>query len=412
MVEFKTPLPLFDTIENLEHQSQWEFADNPDYYEHNFKWSRSFLLSYKGSSATYNTYRREIERLLQWSWHIAQKSVTTLRRTDIESYLEFCQKPPESWIGLQKTPRFILKNAQRIPNSRWRPFVVRLTKMEIRQGMEPSIKNYQLSESAMKDIFAILSSYYNFLIQEDITEINPIAQIRQKSKYFKKRHGKSKIRRLSELQWQYVIETTEQLANQYPEKHERGLFILSALYLMYLRISELAARDSWTPTMNDFSCDYDGLWWFTVLGKGNKERDIAVSDSMLDALKRWRCFLKLSPLPSPADKTPLLPKRKGFGGIANTSFIRKIVQFYFDASMERLKLDGLNEDAAILGEATVHWLRHTGISDDVKVRPREHVRDDAGHGSGAITDKYIDIERRERHTSARKKILKISIDEE
>jgi hypothetical protein len=57
--------------------------------------------------------------------------------------------------------------------------------------------------------------------------------------------------------------------------------------------------------------------------------------------------------------------------------------------------------------ATVHWLRHTGISDDVKIRPREHVRDDAGHSSSAITDKYIDIELRERHRSARNKIIEI-----
>lgn len=32
-----------------------------------------------------------------------------------------------------------------------------------------------------------------------------------------------------------------------------------------------------------------------------------------------------------------------------------------------------------------------------------HVRDDAGHGSGAITDKYIDIELRERYQSAKGK---------
>ena len=56
--------------------------------------------------------------------------------------------------------------------------------------------------------------------------------------------------------------------------------------------------------------------------------------------------------------------------------------------------------------ATVHWLRHTGISDDVKLRPREHVRDDAGHSSGAVTDKYIDIERNARHASAKNKNLK------
>jgi hypothetical protein len=54
----------------------------------------------------------------------------------------------------------------------------------------------------------------------------------------------------------------------------------------------------------------------------------------------------------------------------------------------------------------VHWLRHTGISEDVKIRPREHVRDDAGHASMATTDRYIESDRRERHASARKKPLR------
>ena len=53
----------------------------------------------------------------------------------------------------------------------------------------------------------------------------------------------------------------------------------------------------------------------------------------------------------------------------------------------------------------VDWLRHTGISDDVKIRPREHVRDDAGHSSGAITDKYIDVELAARAKSAKNKML-------
>ena len=54
----------------------------------------------------------------------------------------------------------------------------------------------------------------------------------------------------------------------------------------------------------------------------------------------------------------------------------------------------------------MHWLRHTGISEDVKIRPREHVRDDAGHSSGSITDKYIDVELHKRHESARQKRIK------
>jgi len=38
----------------------------------------------------------------------------------------------------------------------------------------------------------------------------------------------------------------------------------------------------------------------------------------------------------------------------------------------------MESDADNLQSATVHWIRHTGISDDVKKRPKEHVRDDAG----------------------------------
>jgi hypothetical protein len=71
-----------------------------------------------------------------------------------------------------------------------------------------------------------------------------------------------------------------------------------------------------------------------------------------------------------------------------------------------MREDGLLSDAKELEAATVHWLRHTGISEDVKVRPREHVRDDAGHASMATTDRYIDSDLRERHFSGKKKRLR------
>lgn len=397
-------LPLFDTVENISETPDPHF--DFQFWKSDYHNGIAFLTSYNGSQATFNAYRRELERLLHWSWKITKKSVCDLRRADIEAYLQFCQKPPESWISLKKVPRFIIRDGLRVPNSEWRPFVVTISKSAARSGEELKLKNYQMSETALKEIFAILSSFYNFLIQEEVTEINPVAHIRQKSKFLRKRQCKPKIRRLSELQWEYVIETAEMLARENPPKHERTLFILSALYLMYLRISELTASDRWTPHMNDFQKDHDGNWWFTVVGKGNKEREIAVSDTMLKSLKRWRTHLNLSPLPSPSDKSYVLPKTKGSGAISSTSFIRKIVQICFDATIVRLNQDGFVEDAAVLSQTTVHWLRHTGISEDVKRRPREHVRDDAGHSSGAITDKYIDIERRDRHATAKDKLLK------
>ncbi len=234
-----------------------------------------------------------------------------------------------------------------------------------------------------------------------------VAQIRQKSKFLRKYHGKKTIRRLSELQWAYIIETAEMMATENPELHERTLFIMNALFAMYLRISELAASARWIPQMGHFYKDIDSNWWFKTVGKGNKERDISVSNAMLDALKRYRNSLGLTSLPSPGEATPLIPKAVGKGPINGTRHIRKIVQDCFDKTIERLKTDGFIEDAEMIMAATVHWLRHTGISEDVKIRPREHVSDDAGHSSSAITDQYIDIELRARHASAKKKPIKL-----
>ncbi len=48
----------------------------------------------------------------------------------------------------------------------------------------------------------------------------------------------------------------------------------------------------------------------------------------------------------------------------------------------------------------------TLTSQIVKIRPHEHVRDDAGHSSSAITGKYIDVELHELHNSAKRKRIK------
>ncbi len=196
------------------------------------------------------------------------------------------------------------------------------------------------------------------------------------------------------------------MATENPNKHHRTLFMMSALYAMYLRISELAASDRWTPTMGDFFRDPDGLWWFKTKGKGNKDRIVSVSSDMLNAFKQYRKSLGLTALPSPGEKTPLISKLIGKGPMKSIRTIRALVQECFDRAAQRLIGDNLSEEAEQVMAATAHWLRHTGISDDVKHRPREHVREDAGHSSGAITDKYIDVEKRERNSSARRKKIK------
>lgn len=398
------PLPLFDTAANIEDVIDYGYLQASYCLDDLFQ-AKQFLTLYRGSQGTFNSYRREIERLIHWAALITNKKLSELNRHDIENFITFCSKPNKNWIGVSKPARFLSIEGERKPNPNWHPFVVTVSKAKHQEGFSPNVEDFQLASSSIREIFAILGSFYSFLIQEDYVLSNPIALVKQKSKFIRKSQAGHKIRRLSELQWSYVISNITSLAEETPSMYQRTLFIMSALYSMYLRVSELAESDRWQPKMNDFHRDSQERWWFTTVGKGNKERQIAVSDSMLLALKKWRIYLGLSALPSPADNSPLLPKKRGGGGIRSVNLIRKIVQNCFDKASDKLLIDGFEDEAEALKEVTVHWLRHTGISDDVKIRPREHVRDDAGHSSSAITDHYIDIELHERHQSARKKII-------
>lgn len=408
-----TPTPIFDNLNEFENPFRYGFKlpkkvaaqcrVKTALAEEDALLSAQFLFSYRGSQDTFATYRKEIERFLQWCWFVEGCDLRACRRQTIEDYVHFCQSPPKQWIATKSVSRFKTHLGERVANEEWRPFVARVTKRDAKHGAEASQNSFELSQAGLQSLFSVLSTFFNFLLQEEYAQLNPVAQIRQKGKFLRKRQAAQSIRRLSEAQWHQVLEAIERKIPEDPEKWERALFIVSCLFGMYLRVSELAESERWQPGMSDFWKDAHGHWWFTTVGKGNKERDVSVSDDMLQALRRFRTHLGLTPLPLPGDPMPLIPKVRGKGGISSTRQIRFIVQSCFDLAVDRLRAQGEPEEADALEVATVHWLRHTGISEDVKFRPREHVRDDAGHGSSAITDRYIDVERQARHNSARRK---------
>lgn len=419
------PTPFFDTLEEtvslhtaVRHSNQptqeikpWLttcLADShvaaPAYACDDFAAVLFFLCAYSGSSDTFNAYRRELDRLIQWSWFVRKQSVFEHKREDIEAFIQFCLNPPSNWIGVKNVARFKRHGNEKKTNPEWMPFIAKVSKANHKKGELPNKCQYVFSQKALKVLFGILGSFYNYLSQEELISKNPVSLIRQKSKFIQRQAMGRVIRRLSDEQWQYVMNCAKQLAVG-NARHERTVFILSCLYGMYLRISELVASNRWTPVMGDFFKDNEGNWWFKTVGKGNKARQIAVSQAMLAALKHYRSvYLKLPPSPAPDEQYPLI------GSLANPARpitsdrpIRKLVQACFDLATDKLRASGKDEEADTLAQATVHWLRHTGISDDVKHRPREHVRDDAGHSSSAITDGYISVKLKERAASAKDK---------
>ena len=139
-----TPLALFDTVERIDDEQDYTYL-NSTYNLKDIEFGRRFLKSYKGSKGTFNSYRREIERLLHWSVLIANKTLKEIKRSDIEDFINFIQKPPISWIGKTKPPRFILKEGKRLPNPNWRPFVVYLSKVEHKNGKKIDRNSFELS---------------------------------------------------------------------------------------------------------------------------------------------------------------------------------------------------------------------------------------------------------------------------
>ena len=403
------PQPLFDQPEYLEQPhtaslNDYLNATGIDSIHEEFNLCRQFLLDYRHSPDTFNAYRRDLERLCQWAWHIQAQPLCLLTRNNILAYIAFAQSPPAHWISHASAARFITRDQTRRPNPKWRPFLKRAAKVDHQKGTLPQHAPYRMTDATLRALFANISSFYTFLQQEQRIQYHPVQSIRQKNRFLKKTQVTRMARTLSPLQWKMVLTCTQEAARTQPE-FERHLFVLSMFYLLGLRISELVPTHRHTPSMSDFFKDTHNRWWFVTLGKGNKEREIAVPKQLLEALIRYRSYLKLSTrLPVRGETTPLIPKYNTLNSIGLRQ-LRHTVQASFDLATEALTQQGEIDEADALCAATTHWLRHTAISADVQHRPREHVRDDAGHDNLSTTDRYIDTERQARHASAEHKTL-------
>ncbi|MDP9524067.1 tyrosine-type recombinase/integrase [Pseudomonas putida] len=337
---------------------------------------RDFLESYASNEATFNSYRTHAERLLLWSLLIRERPLLDLRRSDAEEFLNFCMSPPSGWIGKIVRNRYLSKNDSIAPNPDWRPFAT---------SREANF--YKLTAGSIAQIFSVCSSLYEYAIDEGVcTVVNPFRAIKQKSKFKNRSVQELTTRSLTPLQWEYVLEAAESMANSEPERHERSLYIAATMFSMYLRVSDLCGRDNWQPSMGDFRQDHEGNWWFHVIGKGNKAGKIAVREEYVELyLKRYRLHLGLSPLPSHNESTPLLLAFNGKAGLS-TRMVRFIMREVFDFAIDRMVSEGRHEEEIQnLGVATTHWLRHTAATFDAPFRDPKDLQADLRHSSLATT---------------------------
>lgn len=425
MFATSTPLPLFESYDRFLELNFLQVSEElpivRDYLAsfsselqaiEGYRAVRGFLKSYAGNEATFNSYRTHVERLLLWTLLVARKPLLELRRRDAEAFMEFCLRPPRDWIGPMVRSRFVriggrkkLESDTYVTNQDWRPFSMTVPKRNraLTDSAARDAENgpYRMSQGSVAQVFAVCGSFFQHAIDEGLTEVNPFRAVKQKSIYKQRNTLDVSGRSLTQLQWSYVIETAERMAEEDPEVHERTLFILATLFAMYLRVSDLVGRDNWEPTMGDFRRDTTGNWWFHVVGKGNKAAKISVRDDYIQSyLIRYRRYLGLPALPSPQETHPLLATLTGRAGLSDRH-LRLLLQQVFDRALQRMVSEGWsNDEVDHLRSASLHWLRHTSATFDAPHRDMKDLQADLRHNSLSTTQNtyYNSLDEQRAHS--------------
>ncbi|MCF6776542.1 hypothetical protein L3V83_08155 [Thiotrichales bacterium 19X7-9] len=354
-------LPIFDGVRYIE---QYDYDSLKEYKLKYCQYmdvddanqALQFLKQYIRSEGTYNSYRREIERLLHWSWLIANKSLKKITSHDIQKFIKFCLSPTPNWVGMSKIRRFINVEGKRIPNASWRPFVIVKTKYEKYYNLNPD-NLFKLSNSSMNEVYAILSTFYNFLLKNKYVKSNHMLMARfNKDDEVNNNNEVKPQKSLSDIQLKYILKTSYELADINPTLHERTYFLISLMYHTGVKVTELSDNHGKYPKMNDVYQKNDDSWYFKVLSKYKQYREIPLNDEMILIFKRWRKFLGLNALPKNNENIPLILKTRGRGPVNSEVHIRRIIQKCFDESISRLSKDGYGQEANELIEANPNLL--------------------------------------------------------
>lgn len=335
----------------------------------------AWLARFADSPNTFHTYRKEVERLWLWATRARHTPISSLTHDDLLAYQHFLADP-------QPRAQWVLASGRKVARAHpdWRPFAGPLSPASRRLAM------------------TILNALFSWLVGAGYLAGNPLALSRQRA-----RRGAGRIvRYLDDAVWGEVKHTIATLplgTDRQREHAARARWLFSLLYLCGLRISEVGHC-----RMGDVFCRHDSdgeaRWWLEVTGKGNKERIVPVSDALLAELARYRSVRGLTPRPARGETLPLVLPIGQQPRALTRAALHGIVKSVFTATAQRIRATQPDQAAraALVEQASAHWLRHTAGSNmanrQVDLR---HVRDNLGHASLATTTIYLHATDDARH---------------
>lgn len=326
-------------------------------------------------SPTQRTYRKEAERLLLWATLERSKPLSSLTVEDAGAYLAFLRDPPRSWCGPRHHQRW---------SALWRP---------LEGPLKPSAQGHAIT---------VLRILYTWLTAQGYLIGNPFAAVAP-PRMPPRPLGAGRV--LQEDLMGQVVQQLQRAPKTAPNR--RLQLALPWLYATGLRLAEMVSARcghlSWIEYVNDKG-DLAGGWLQTVVGKGDKLREVPVPEEIVEVLRENLASYGLSgdpTLPCNAEVPILARFGRGEEGlaipVAAGGLYKDLKRFFAKCALEFEKEDPAA--AARLRKASSHWLRHTHASHAVNGRPGRagvpvHViQQNLGHASLATTSGYITTER-------------------
>lgn len=310
--------------------------------------------------------QKELYRFLTWCREEAKKTFQQLNVADLNAYKEFLRQPPPEWICTTKWPR---------GDARYRPFTGPLSDTSRRQAM-----------IAIKGLLAF-AEHTGYLRR------NPARLVRN----VRAPHASRITRYLTPAAIAYALAAAENRpldTEAAARQRARDRFLLIAFAQTGARLNEIVGAH-----MGAIYSEGDGRWWLDVVGKGNKPRRLPVPPATIGALRDYRRAFGLLEQTSRGDRTPLVlsSRTKELVRITDEA-AAEALKAIFQAAADDAAARGDGDSAAMLRQASPHWLRHSMLTNHANSGVQlKTLQDTAGHANIATTAAYLHKTDHERH---------------
>lgn len=305
----------------------------------------SWVESCSGSGFTSIAYYRELTRILLWLRY--ERNNIRFREILVEdclAYMNFLQHVPKNWMSRKFAPPF---------SSGWAPF----------RG--------QLNQDSFRQSIIIVTSMFNWFKDADWIHRNPWNLVNKKTGVRRQKN----VLDTKAISGETMVAFIEYLNNSSPSPAlERFKFILAFTSCVGLRSAELLS-----VKLKDFSLEEDG-WMLNVMGKGEKERTVAVPDIAFKALEHYLSQRGNAGVEYASSELPLISDLEDSNKTIVYETLYKSVKLWLEKVVNNANIKP-SEKTKLAG-ATTHWFRHTfGTTAVERGVPHDVIKDQMGHSS-------------------------------